>query len=113
MDSKINRQNLEHQQTINQQNHEYDLQLQSRQFEHEDKQKAKEIGLLGILFGAGEHSSRNIAALISLILIVGASIVSCYVYYTNKDTELIANMWNKILPIIALSLGYVFGKRFK
>jgi hypothetical protein len=100
-----------HERTLNQQNNAHELEMQQKQFEHEDKQKAQDLGTLGRYFGGGEHSSRNITAVICLVLIVGAALVSGVIYWQTQDKSLIASIWNKVIPLIALSLGYIFGKK--
>ena len=100
-----------HERTLNQQNNAHELEMQQQQFEHEDKQKEQDLGSLGKYFGGGENSSRNITAIICILLIAGASLVSGVIYWQTQDKFLIASIWNKIVPLIALSLGYIFGKK--
>lgn len=108
--SELIRQNHKHEQTINKQDHDFQLELQQRQFDHENQLKDKELGLFGKLFGCGESSSKNIALVICILLLLGATIISCIAYFNNADVEFIGNIWNKVIPVVTLSLGYIFGK---
>lgn len=38
-------------------------------------------------------------------------VISCIAYFADKDTHFIGLVWNKILPVVTLSLGYIFGKK--
>lgn len=41
----------------------------------------------------------------------GATIFSvCVIFYSNIGNELIPNVWSKVIPIVTLALGYIFGK---
>ena len=62
---------MEHQQTMAKEDHDFQLKLQMAQHDQEAKMKNKELGWIGFLFGTAENASKNIAALISLILFVG------------------------------------------
>ena len=88
------------------------LQMNKQNHNHESDMKDKDLGLLGRLFGGGLHASKNITALICLILLVVAVVFSFVVYFgdCNKD-KLIEYFWDTITPIITLSLGYLFGRK--
>jgi uncharacterized membrane protein HdeD (DUF308 family) len=74
----------------------------------ESKKLDLESGWLGKFFGAPTHSPINIAGLLILSLIVSGIVITFLPY----PTALSANeYWTKILPLITLALGYLFGKK--
>ena len=96
---------------LNKQKNDFGLEAQQKQFNHENELKDKEIGLIGKFFGTGDNSSKNIAVLLCLVLMIGGTVISCIAYFADKDTQFIGLVWNKILPVVTLSLGYIFGKK--
>lgn len=61
--------------------------------------KSKEGGWMGKLFGTKkELASMNIAVVICIILFVSGFFI--------KDTQ----YWDKIIPIVAATIGYIFGR---
>lgn len=96
--------------------HEHEREKQYTEFQHETEIKTlennqeikltnKRIGWIGIVFGDESHASRNITASICICLIIFCIVV--YVWGDEGKTELIKEV---IIPIITLSLGYLFGK---
>lgn len=106
----LDRERHAHEQTIDMQNKQYQLDMQKRQFEHEKEMLSQRIGWIGRFWGDSENSSRNIAAILCCLMLIAVSITSIVVYMTNQDKELIAGMWKYTFPFIALALGYIFGK---
>lgn len=102
---------MEHQQAMLREDHEFQLKLQKAQHDQEAKMKNKELGWIGFLFGTAENASKNIAALICLILILGSIIFSCIIYKCDSDNSFIETIWQIVLPVVTLSLGYIFGKK--
>lgn len=102
---------MQHEQITQKENHDFLLQCKDKDQNHEKELLSKNLGTIGCLFGSTEHASKNITATICLSLIIGVSIISCWVYYTKEDITFIKNMWTNISPIITLSLGYLFGKK--
>ncbi len=102
---------MEHQKAMAQENHEYQLKLQKAQHDHEIKLKNKELGIIGRLFGASENASKNITALICLTLIIGALYASFEIYDNTSDNKFIERIWQIVIPVVTLSLGYIFGKK--
>ena len=49
--------------------------------------------------------------MICLILLFAVIIMSFVVYFLEKDTDFISKLWQIVMPVITLSLGYIFGKR--
>lgn len=102
---------MEHQKAMVQEDHEFQLKLQKAQHNQESKMKNKDLGWIGFIFGAAENASKNIAAIISLILIIGASVFTWHIYESDKDNSFIETIWQIVLPVVTLSLGYIFGKK--
>lgn len=69
------------------------------------------LGLLGKLFGGEQNSSKNITALINICLLLGATAISLVIYFSEKDKDFVKAIWTGTLPIVTLSLGYLFGKK--
>lgn len=102
---------MEHQKAMAQENHEFQIRMQEAQHKQEQTMKNKDLGWIGFLFGTAENASKNIAALISLILVIGAIVFSCIIYNCGSDNSFIETIWDIILPVVTLSLGYIFGKK--
>lgn len=102
---------MEYQKAMAQEDHDYNLKMQHSQHSHELSLKNKDLGWIGKLFGSSENSSKNIAAIICLILLSAVIVMSCIVYYLYKDKGFISTLWQMVMPVITLSLGYIFGKR--
>ena len=69
----------------------------------------QDIGYLGRFFGCLDHASKNITALIIILLIIGVLTMSIIVYIVDKDLDFIKSIWTGVMPIISLALGYLFG----
>ena len=107
----LNRDLHKHEQTKLREQYNYDLSKQEKNNAHVQEQEKIRIGLIGRLFGTGENASKNITAIICILLIVGGAVVSLYAYAWKDDKELVKSVWGTIAPIITLSLGYLFGKK--
>lgn len=105
------KQTLEEELALQKEEHQFQLQVQQLQHNHENNLKSKEIGWLGKFFGTSDNGARNIALTIMILLIIGATVLSCCIYCSNyPDKDFITNIWNWVIPIITLALGYIFGK---
>lgn len=102
---------MEHQKAMVKEDHEYQLNLQKAQHDQELKMKNKDLGWIGFIFGTSENASKNIAALISLILVIGSIVFSCIIYKCGSDNSFIETIWRIAMPVVTLSLGYIFGKK--
>lgn len=102
---------LEHQKAMVQEDHNYQLKMQESQHSHELSLRSKDLGLIGNLFGSSDNSSKNIAAIICLILLFAVIAMSCLVYCLDRDKDFISTLWQIVMPVITLALGYIFGKR--
>lgn len=103
--------NNNHEISLKKEDHEHQEKIKN--IENQDKQKTldKDIGLIGKFFGRAENASKNITATLCILLLVGITIVSAIVYYNERNISNIKELWEGILPIITLSLGYLFGKK--
>ncbi len=70
------------------------------------KEMDLESGYLGKFFGSPTHSPSNIAGLVVLMLITTGIFIS---FFSSSITP--TEYWTIVVPIITLSLGYVFGKQ--
>ena len=102
---------MEHQKAMAKEDHEFQLNLQKSQHQQEIKMKNKDLGWIGFLFGTAENASKNIAALICLILVIGSIVFSCIIYKCGTDNSFIETLWQISMPVVTLSLGYIFGKK--
>lgn len=71
--------------------------------------KSVDGGKIGKIIGTNpQNASINIALILSCIMLIfcGLDIL----HFFCKDTELTEYIWDKGIPIITLSLGYIFGK---
>lgn len=104
----------EHEQIQLKEQHEYDYRLRQIDKEKELKLLNLRIGFIGRCFGDSNNSSKNITFSLCLFLIIGVIAISFYVLLKDVEEskiELLSDIWNIIIPIISLSLGYLFGKK--
>lgn len=97
-----------HEKELQKEQHEYDLKCKRLDIDHDLN---KHLGWVGRKFGSAENASKNITATLCILLIVGETIVSSIVYYYECDISKVTVLWDGVLPIITLSLGYLFGKK--
>lgn len=107
----LNKMTQSHERAIKKENHGHEEEMQRIANEHAVQEQSKELGWLGSIFGGEKHASKNITALINICMLVGATIVSLCVYFNDQDKGFVKAMWAGILPIVTLSLGYLFGKK--
>lgn len=101
----------QHQRETQKEDHAFQLQMQKQQHDHENGLKDKDLGWLGKFFGGEKLSSKNITAFVCGILLIGVIVFSIIIYHNDKsNTSFICQLWDYVLPIITLSLGYLFGK---
>lgn len=63
-----------------------------------------EAGVLGKLFGTGDSASKNSTSLLILILVIGGLVA----YFWKEDQ---GALFEIVVSIITLGLGYLFGQR--
>lgn len=100
-----------HERDLQKEQHDYDINCKKIELQHELDTIDKNLGCIGRTFGSAENASKNITAILCILLLVGVTIVSIVVYCKEKTVSAVAGLWDGILPIITLSLGYLFGKK--
>lgn len=101
----------QHEREQQKEDHNFQLQMQKQQHDHENGLKEKDLGWLGKIFGDEKISSKNITAFFCGILLIGVIVFSLVIYSKDSsDKNFISQLWDYVLPIITLSLGYLFGK---
>ena len=100
----------EHERETQKEDHTFQLHMQQQQHDHEKGLKDKDLGWLGKFFGGESISSKNITAFICGIMLLGVIAFSIVIYCHDNNTTLIGQLWDYAIPIITLSLGYLFGK---
>lgn len=119
---KMQAQEQKHEQALNQQNnaHEAEMQekanehekdMQQSQFAHEKEIKEADLGLIGKLFGSAENLSKNIAATFLLVLLICIVILTIILWSNNKDDGTVIEILKALIPLLSLTLGYIFGKK--
>ena len=71
----LNRQEQFHELAVQTEDHSHVEEMQKLENERCAKAQAKELGLVGSLFGGGVNSSKNITATINLVLLLGATVI--------------------------------------
>lgn len=86
---------------------------------NEEKNKLKiELGWVGLCFGGNKNISFNIVGVLVCIMSLCCFIFSILIYIFDKSLsesgiQLIEKIWGGTIPVITLSLGYIFGKKNK
>lgn len=78
-----------------------------------DREKSKnELGTLGKFFGSGNSISKNIAGLTIIVLLsIGIIYTLIFLFKEQRATDIsIKEFWGVILPLLTLTIGYLFGK---
>jgi len=79
---------------------------------HEEKMRDSELGILGRFFGHSDNSSKNITFMILVMLVIMSAALITLVYCRPpRDCEArhIELIWNSLIPVVTLALGYLFG----
>ena len=100
-----------HERDLQKEQHEFDLNCKKMDQQHELDTIDKNLGCIGRTFGSAENASKNITAILCILLLVGVTVVSIVVYCKEETVSAVTGLWDGILPIITLSLGYLFGKK--
>ena len=85
---------------------QYNDDPQSIEYLLKSKEMDMEKGILGNLFGSPTRAPITIAGILIFIRVIFGIFVSIYPNNFNAN-----DYWTKILPIITLALGYIFGKK--
>lgn len=100
-----------HEKNLQKEQHDFDLECKKLDQKHEQEIITKNLGWIGRTFGSTENASKNITATLCILLLVGVVIVSAIVYCNERDVNKVVGLWDGVLPIITLSLGYLFGRK--
>lgn len=100
-----------HEQGLQKEQHDFDLECKKLDQKHEQETIEKNLGWIGKTFGNADNASKNITATLCILLLIGVVIVSAIVYCNERDVNKVAGLWDGVLPIITLSLGYLFGRK--
>lgn len=65
------------------------------------QKSVNEIGLIGQLFGKGENSRNSMGWSIIVILFLGGMIL------TFINHQYASNYWEKVIPTISMTMGYI------
>jgi hypothetical protein len=76
----------------------------SRRYALEERRMSLESGWLGTVFGSAASAPTNIAGFVVCLLVIIISIVGLLKLPTAEFIE-------RVIPIITLALGYLFGKK--
>lgn len=88
-----------------------DTGLAKKVIDSESKHKQLKIkaGWLGTFFGDSKNVGLYIVGLISIILLLTATIYT-FIPDTYRSTTLgVDKLWNTVLPVITTLIGYIFG----
>ena len=107
----ISKLNQSHERAVKKEDHSHEAEMQKLDNERLATEQTKELGWIGKIFGGEKNSSKNITATINICLLLGATAVSLAVYFSEQDKEFVKAIWGGVLPIVTLSLGYLFGKK--
>ena len=89
-----------------------DQEIQAQIINSVQDNKKQEAGLLGKIFGTKPvNIAMNIAFIICAILLLFVTIDIIRACILNQSFNL--ELFEKILPVITLSLGYIFGRPFE
>ena len=75
----------------------------SRRYALEERRMSLDAGWLGKIFGSAASAPTNIAGFVVCLLVV----IICVVGFLKMPT---AEFVERVIPIITLALGYLFGK---
>lgn len=69
------------------------------------------LGWLGKFFGAAENAAVSISGLIIIGILIFLILSGFVGILCDGKIEKVEKFWNLSIPIITLSLGYIFGKK--
>lgn len=105
------KQTQKHEQIISKESHDHEIEKIKLENDYKLKCQNQQLGMIGRAFGGAEQSSKNIAATLCVLLLFGATIISVIVYNNERTVESLSAIWQVVIPVITLSLGYLFGKK--
>ncbi|WP_418810731.1 hypothetical protein [Paraprevotella xylaniphila] len=111
IDQELTKENHRHEQATLTARYSHQYKVQEISQNHELNIINKKLGLIGQIIGNSENASKNITCIICILLLGGATIISLVIYWGKDDVSFVQAIWNNIMPVITLSLGYLFGKK--
>lgn len=88
---------------------DYDSEMQQEILSQIEKSNLRDGGFVGKFFGnKKELTSMNIAATICILLIIICGIDVIHTIFS--ESELHMDLISAIIPVVSLSLGFIFGK---
>lgn len=90
--------------------HNFILAQQNAEQNFKNEQLKIKIGRIGELLGCEDNASRNITAFICGVLLFTLLALSIIVYLCEKNFDPVMLLWEKVIPILTLAFGYLFGK---
>ena len=86
-----------------------DTQTQNKLIDAVHNNKEKDGGIMGKFLGTKPANvAMNIALIICVLLIL--IVIIDFIYSCSRGGEINLDLVNTIVPVISLSLGYIFGK---
>lgn len=71
-----------------------------------------QYGWLSCFFGTEKNASKNITFTLLLIIVIVFCILIFWVNESNEKSQtFVINLFEKIVPLITLAFGYLFGKQ--
>lgn len=114
LNTELDKHKADHSHEENMARMQIDKQLREKEIEAEIDLKKyeyrKKLGWLGVIFGGVESASKNITAIICVLILIGMIWLSVYAYDCDNGILKIKDIWGIGTPILTLSLGYLFGK---
>ncbi len=108
----IHRAQYQHEEITQQAQNDHDERMADKEYAHRKEMLKKELGCLGRLFGSDKHSARTIAFVIVIALLLVSTGIMTYMYFftpADQDTKRFELVWSNTVPVITLTLGYLFG----
>lgn len=111
LEQELTKENHRHKQATLEAKYSHQYKVQEISQNHELNIINKKLGLIGQIIGNSENASKNITCIVCILLLVGATIISLVIYWGRDDVSFVQAIWNNIMPVITLSLGYLFGRK--
>lgn len=100
-----------HEQTLLQVKNQHDIDVLDKELKHQLKCIDKDLGWMGLIFGGKELIALNISGLLIFSLLFIGLCLTYIVYNPTNGITNIITVWGIIIPIIKLTLRYIFGNK--
>lgn len=87
------------------------FELEKIREKHHHEQSMIQYGIFGHIFGAEENSSKNLTFVLLLFILKLWFIICLITIFAKELSETAFKMFEILIPLITLSLGYFFGKK--